>query len=120
MNPLQAKYPYPLAKAFTGNIPFSDSNPTTAITTIIQGGRPERPAHPNLTESLWTVIQKCWAQNPRDRPQMSQVTEHLASSTKDIGTILGQQPGSFLGTKLVERIVSVYKSEDDRGGNFCV
>lgn len=78
MNPLCAKGPYPLAKVFTGKVPFSDLVSAAATAMIIEGRRPERPAHPGLTEPLWTLIQWCWTENPQDRPWMDRVIEQLS------------------------------------------
>ena len=65
-------------KVFTGNVPFHNSITATAIASIITGGRPERPTHPDFTERLWKLARWCWKEKPEDRPRMDQVIEQLS------------------------------------------
>ena len=44
---------------------------------ITQGKRPERPKHPDFTENLWTLIQRCWDEDPHLRPEASEVVHAL-------------------------------------------
>jgi len=49
-----------------------------AVAGAIMGGeRPPRPTHSTLTDELWELMQRCWAQDPRLRPEMSQVVRDL-------------------------------------------
>ena len=43
----------------------------------MNGKRPLRPLHPVLTSQLWTLVQRCWAQDPRLRPEASEVLKDL-------------------------------------------
>ena len=65
---------YPLFKAFTGKVPFSGMPLTSAMSSIANGGRPGRPDHPDFAEPLWTLTQRCWSQDPQDRPDIQEVT----------------------------------------------
>ena len=62
---------------FTSTIPFSNSGPAAAAKAIVNGKRPPRPLHPVLTSQLWTLVQRCWAQDPRLRPEASEVLKVL-------------------------------------------
>ena len=44
---------------------------------ITQGGRPPRPTHPTFTDSLWTLMQRCWDHDPHLRPEVSEALEVL-------------------------------------------
>ena len=67
-----------MTKVFTGNIPFYNSTTATAIASIITGGRPRRPTHPDFAERLWTLARWCWKEKPEDRPKMDQVIDYLS------------------------------------------
>ena len=44
------------------------------------GERPPRPAHPSCTDDLWTLIQRCWDQDPQLRPEIPEVLQTLSSA----------------------------------------
>ena len=44
---------------------------------ITQGRRPPRPTHPNFAENLWTLMQRCWDQDPHLRPEVSEALQVL-------------------------------------------
>jgi len=64
-------------QAFIGAIPFSGSPFHAAVLAIVHGERPPRPTHPTFTEDLWTLVQRCWDQDPHSRPDASQVMQTL-------------------------------------------
>ena len=65
---------YPLPKVFTGEIPFSEETSMMAAVRIVNGERPKRPNHSGFTEALWALTQRCWSQEPHDRPNILEVT----------------------------------------------
>ena len=64
-------------QTFTGTVPFDGSLSTVAMLAIMGGKRPSRPTHPALTNELWTLIQRCWDQDPHSRPEVSEVLKVL-------------------------------------------
>lgn len=69
-------------KVFTDRVPFLDIvYDWTVYEKYKEGKRPNRPPHPSLTwgltDELWNIIQRCWAQSPDDRPSMSEVVSEL-------------------------------------------
>ena len=48
-----------------------------ALVSIVKGTRPRRPDHPDFAEPLWTLTQRCWSQEPQDRPGIQEVIEVL-------------------------------------------
>lgn len=71
-----------ISKVFTDRVPFHEiSSDWTAYEKYKDGQRPDRPPHPSLTwgltDELWDIIQRCWAQNPEDRPPMAEVVTEL-------------------------------------------
>lgn len=68
--------------------------------TIVQGYLPERPASfPNWTadrQEMWDVCYLCWAKNPRERAEISEILEvlrgiasaRIASSIPSVGAIV--------------------------------
>ncbi|KAF9645725.1 kinase-like protein [Thelephora ganbajun] len=66
-----------MIEIFTGAIPFSGRSVFVAISAIMGGERPPRPAHPTFTDNLRTLMQRCWDQDPRLRPEISEVLQIL-------------------------------------------
>lgn len=66
-----------LVQVFTDAIPFGNGSFVMAMLAIMHGTRPPRPTHPAFTESLWKLMQRCWHQDPRERPEVSEVLEVL-------------------------------------------
>ena len=64
-------------KVFSGAAPFADSTPTSVTARVLLGERPERPKVPNLTNGLWDLIQRCLGENPRGRPEITEVVREL-------------------------------------------
>ena len=64
-------------QVFTGAIPFGDRSPSMAMIAILRGDRPLRPTHPTCTAELWTLMGRCWNQDPRLRPKASEVWKVL-------------------------------------------
>ena len=69
-----------LTQVFTGAIPFSNDSSPMAMLAVMRGRRPPRPTHPVFTEKLWTLMQRCWDQDPRLRPEASEVLRVLLAS----------------------------------------
>ena len=44
---------------------------------ILEGDRPPQPEHASCTDELWKLIQRCWNQDPRSHPEISQVSTLL-------------------------------------------
>ncbi|KAF9644933.1 kinase-like protein [Thelephora ganbajun] len=61
-------------EAFTGATPFSGKSPRAATLAIMGGERPPRPTHPTLTDGSWTLIQRCWSQEPHLRPHALRIS----------------------------------------------
>ena len=79
-----------MTKVFTGEVPFSEVVAPAAMKYIMDGKRPIRPAHPDFTGSLWTLTQKCWAKEARDRPKMCEVIKMLKELLAVILYIYGE------------------------------
>ncbi|KAF9644226.1 kinase-like protein [Thelephora ganbajun] len=69
-----------MIEVFTGAVMFSDKPILGAMSAVVQGERPPRPAHRAFTDNLWTLMQRCWDHDPSLRPQASEVLEILAMS----------------------------------------
>ena len=75
--PSRCQPPYLLVQVFSGTVPFPDLTHPAAFTTIVNGGRPDRPPHSSLTDSLWELVQKCWNGTVGERPEMGDVVKEL-------------------------------------------
>ena len=47
----------------------------------MDGKRPRRPYHLTFTERLWALTERCWNQDPRLRPDVSEVLRVSRSSS---------------------------------------
>ncbi|KAI4314699.1 hypothetical protein L6164_027583 [Bauhinia variegata] len=68
----------------TGELPYSLLTPLQAAVGVVQKGlRPTIPksAHPRLSE----LLQRCWQQNPLERPNFSEILEILQLIAKEVG-----------------------------------
>jgi len=81
-------------KVFTGRNPFEGCHPITTTVKIIGGERPPRPDDPTLTDDVWALVGRCWAQEPQSRPKMGRVLQDLASSLlQSLGQFTKSSPG---------------------------
>lgn len=64
-------------QVFTGGVPFDNSSTTVALLAIMNGKRPSRPSHPDFTDELWTLTQRCWDQDPHLRFEVTEVLKVL-------------------------------------------
>lgn len=72
-----------MVEAFSGQVPFRDSQAYEVVMLVAAGTRPPRPDHPALADHLWELIQRCWNADPKSRPQALEVknTLNLGSET---------------------------------------
>ena len=72
-------YAIVLYQLFSGDL--KRSNPYRTIINLFQaissGKRFKRPN--SIPDSYWDLIQKCWAQDPEQRPTFEEITEELKS-----------------------------------------
>ena len=66
---------------FTGKVLFDGNTSVETMVAIIGGKRPSRPTHKALMDRLWGLMQRCWAQDPHERLQMSEVLKILNPSS---------------------------------------
>jgi len=65
-----------VVEVFTGAPPFEGRTPAKAAYDIFRGDRPEMPGNAQavgLTAEMWELLEKCWHQNPENRPTMGEV-----------------------------------------------
>jgi hypothetical protein len=70
-------------QVLTGQQPFSDIKPLELAYRISCGLRPEKPANAEaigVSDSLWSLIQKCWDDEKTRRPQIQEVMATLGDS----------------------------------------
>ncbi|KAJ3081461.1 hypothetical protein HDU99_005634 [Rhizoclosmatium hyalinum] len=66
-------------ETFCGHAPFSNTR-SIAISSLVENGqRPQQPEPDVIRLWLWFIINRCWSQNPIERPSMGEVELLLAS-----------------------------------------
>lgn len=71
------------AQVLTGAVPFNASLPSRVMVAIVQGHRPPRQSRMTCSRKLWTLVERCWDQDPLLRPEMSEVARILPNSALD-------------------------------------
>ncbi|XP_004512230.1 serine/threonine-protein kinase STY17 [Cicer arietinum] len=72
-----------LWELLTGELPYSYLTPLQAAVGVVQKGlRPTIPknTHPRLSE----LLQRCWQQDPKERPAFSEIIEILLNIAKEV------------------------------------
>ncbi|WVQ86131.1 hypothetical protein IAT38_008299 [Cryptococcus sp. DSM 104549] len=64
-------------EVLTGSVPYGYVDDSQVRKNIQKGIRPSRP--PNVPDPLWDLITKCWAQDPKQRPDFEAVVEQMGS-----------------------------------------
>jgi serine/threonine protein kinase len=75
---MQAQFIY--SKPPHANIPDSKPNAGFRIMTAIEDGRPPATRPPNCTDiisGLWSLFEKCWSQDPSERPEAVAICKFL-------------------------------------------
>ncbi|THU80533.1 kinase-like protein [Dendrothele bispora CBS 962.96] len=72
---------------FTGLLPFHELKDSAVILKVIRGQRPNRPdntVHRQLSNSMWTIIQQCWNQEPDNRPEANVLPSRVALANEKV------------------------------------
>ncbi|KAH7905583.1 kinase-like domain-containing protein, partial [Hygrophoropsis aurantiaca] len=75
-------YAFGCVQIFNGQPPFFDLPRSKARIAIKKSQDPPRPSHPDLDDTLWTLIQKCLSRDPESYPNMSEVAQQLSSRSR--------------------------------------
>ena len=49
-----------LSQIFAGRAPFSEEGRIAGVYSMLNGRRPSRPDHPELSDRVWEMIKGCW------------------------------------------------------------
>ena len=67
-------------EVLSGQIPFASSWTPAAISKVLNGERPRRPQGKEgelFTDGIWGLLDDCWKHNPKNRPHVKAVLQHL-------------------------------------------
>jgi len=62
-------------ETISGNLPFHEHADLAVLVKVLKGERPPRGAR--FTNSLWKMLESCWAPQPNDRPSVEDVLQCL-------------------------------------------
>lgn len=69
-----------LIQVLSGQAPFSNIKSNyLVVMSVWEGKRPPRPENPSCSDCLWSLIKRCWAQDPRLRPDIREVSQTFSS-----------------------------------------
>ena len=69
-----------ILEVLSGQTPFPLCKEFTVMRKVIGGERPGRPQEAEgiwFTDGLWGTLEQCWSPQPKDRPTIEAVLEHL-------------------------------------------
>jgi serine/threonine protein kinase len=79
-----------LWELLTGKVPYSDLTPLQAAVGVVQKGlRPTIPK--NINPKLAELLQKCWKNDPSERPEFSETTTMLQQILKEVNEDLDDE-----------------------------
>ncbi|KAG6848005.1 hypothetical protein H0H93_004234, partial [Arthromyces matolae] len=86
---------------YTDKNPFDRMKPLHVVQRAMSGQHPGRPMGPiyadcGLTEDMWRLMERCWSQNPEQRPSASQIIQALPPVPLPVSTeewSPGRRPG---------------------------
>ncbi|KAH7923803.1 kinase-like protein [Leucogyrophana mollusca] len=64
---------------YTGCPKFANLSFPGAIIAVTEGRQVPRPTHPELDDTMWELVEQCWAIEPLSRPLSSNVVHELRS-----------------------------------------
>jgi hypothetical protein len=75
----------PIEQVLTGTAPYSllPHDAAVVIECLVHGRHPRRPTDdicPKDLSRIWSFLERCWSQDPRDRPTASEVRRRLEES----------------------------------------
>ncbi|TFK33162.1 kinase-like domain-containing protein [Crucibulum laeve] len=77
-----------LLEVYTKSIPFVHRRFIAGVLSdVIRGIRPPRPSHkkcPDLTDDIWQLIERCWKQNPKDRPDSTTLAAWIGLISENV------------------------------------
>lgn len=89
-----------LQKLLSGRIPYhyiySDAQ---VVIELHKGVKPRRPAPQFITDAQWNLIQQCWGEEPKDRPDIETVCRSMQALLKaDVEQKKNTSVSEVLGT----------------------
>jgi len=67
-------------EVLSGQVPFASLKDFIVMRKVIEGERPERPEGVKgrwLTDDLWAIVNLCWVTQPKSRPSIKVILEHM-------------------------------------------
>ena len=71
-------------ETISGHLPFHRYTDLTVIVKVLEGERPLRQA--GFTDSLWEMLELCWAPRPDIRPSVEDILQCLERASQSWGT----------------------------------
>jgi len=69
-------------EVLAGKSPFAGKMEAAVIFSVFQNNRPSRPVHPEVSDRMWGMIQRCWERNPFQRMTATDVVELLEAEVQ--------------------------------------
>src|SRR6266436_1000235 len=86
----QCKHLLTQHQIFSGKLPFHEiSNEYRVIFEVVNGKRPTCPSDNRsiargLEDTIWKLVESCWAQQPMERPIAGQIVEQVQALPNEV------------------------------------
>jgi serine/threonine protein kinase len=64
-------------QVLVGRPPFAGQSDAAVILSVFRNNRPPRPVHPEVTDRVWNMIERCWNKDPFNRMSAAEVVDIL-------------------------------------------
>uniref|UniRef100_A0A0W0EWH8 Protein kinase domain-containing protein n=1 Tax=Moniliophthora roreri TaxID=221103 RepID=A0A0W0EWH8_MONRR len=96
-------YACTILQIMTGQPPFPKLTEAAVMFQVMSGKRPSRPADGWCPDHIWELVERCWSQDPGQRPLAAQIVEYLgqlvtssAEDDVDLEISSSNRHGTFL------------------------
>ena len=75
-------------EVYTGETPWHEINRRKIPSLVLSGARPKRPTFhdgPKMSDPIWEIVERCWAQDPSKRPTADQVLTRFEQVVHPLG-----------------------------------
>ncbi|KAK7036564.1 hypothetical protein VNI00_011497 [Paramarasmius palmivorus] len=98
----------------SGKCPFSELREGAVILRVMNGQRPLRPGDGWCPDNIWKMVQRCWSQDPKKRPdaiELEQFLYRLVSLSPYLDFARFHSAGNTVGEQVERMLIPIDEAE---------